>query len=417
MAPDPAAMKRRRWWIAGATIGGMLLVFVTVFFLWLFSTADLDAVDARARSLGLPANFDEAKLPLSPPEDVAKWDAVVAALAKCPRWKPNDRTEWYGPSVGEPIPDGALKHLVAQKAQLKTLFSAVDDLPETGVWLRDGAGFDQSHQGLSHYFLIQVLAQALVLPGTEAEMAERLLRPACIAPSCYPSHHGFQHRISMMRMAISPLFSVEFTGSERALLVRESDKLMSCLAAWPWYRSEYLRQRAWLSALGLNGDSLCQTLSMKRYPGDWLIATMDLRIHRSMYLEKIQDISMDIRVRPMIDTYIRAIASCDSRGPLKYSRLRDIALWDSIVFAIHKQLVLQMKLAVLHSELTGEPWPVDPFDAKGGSVRQLIKDGQLIGVYSIGINQIDDHGDQNLDKVLKLRPRPAPVDAKPPGGR
>ncbi len=130
MAPDPAGMKHRRWWIAGATIGGMLLLFVTVFFCWLFSTADLDAVDARARSLGLPSNFDEAKLPLSPPEDLAKWDAVVAALAKCPRWKAADGSTWKGPRIGEPIPDGVREHLTAQKAELAVLFSAVDALPE-----------------------------------------------------------------------------------------------------------------------------------------------------------------------------------------------------------------------------------------------------------------------------------------------
>lgn len=422
MAPDPAAMKRRRWWIAGATIGGMLLLFVTVFFCWLFSTADLDAVDARARCLGLPANFDEANLPLSPPEDLAKWDAVVAALAKCPRWDPFNIPGWKGPRVGEPIPDGVRTHLAAKKVELEILISAVEALPEGGVWLRDRVGVNTKQYEIRPAIeVIGVLCDALLLHGTELEAGERLLRAARVVPSGNPGAEEYYIRNYLVSQVIHALLWVGFKGEERERIVSDCEKLRIFLQGRLWCQSEYLCQRAYQSELGLNGEAFCRFLAQPSYvaykgsPSEWAIASVDLRFHRAIFLEEIQDLSVEFSRKPLLGIYMRNENRSESQSVMRYSRLNE--LWPTISVATISQLSLHFRLAVLHSELTGEPWPVDPFDAKGGPVRQLVKDGQLIGVYSIGENQIDDHGDQNLDIVLKLRPRPAPVDVKPPGGR
>jgi hypothetical protein len=184
----------------------------------------------------------------------------------------------------------------------------------------------------------------------------------------------------------------------------------------PWCQHNYLCTRTYFGEIGLNGNQvLAQSRFSAHYPGDWLIATVDLRLHRSMFLAKLQDISMEIASGSLLDIHNRKHDIENSMSMMRYSSLR--ALWPSFSDIIAYQMKMQVNLAVLHAELTGEPWPVDPFDAKGGPVRQLIQDGQCIGVYSIGKNQIDDHGDKQKDIVVKLRPRPATVDAKPSGGR
>ena len=61
-----------------------------------------------------------------------------------------------------------------------------------------------------------------------------------------------------------------------------------------------------------------------------------------------------------------------------------------------------MNLQLLMAELRREPWPIDLFDPTRQPLRKLLRDGKVIGAYSIGENQVDDGGDQKKDLSFLL---------------
>lgn len=159
------------------------------------------------------SEFRRGETALSPPEDLAKWDAVVAALAKCPRWDPFNIPGWKGPRVGEPIPDGVRTHLAAKKAELEILISAVDALPEAGVWLRDRVGLNTKQYEIRPAIeVIGVLCDALVLHRTELEAGERLLRAARVVPGGNPGAVEYYTRNILVSQVIHALLWVGFKG-------------------------------------------------------------------------------------------------------------------------------------------------------------------------------------------------------------
>jgi hypothetical protein len=65
-------------------------------------------------------------------------------------------------------------------------------------------------------------------------------------------------------------------------------------------------------------------------------------------------------------------------------------------------LLSRLHLQLLLAEIRGEPWPIDLFDPAGQPLRRLTRDGQMIGAYSVGADQIDDGGDPKKDRQFLL---------------
>jgi hypothetical protein len=79
---------------------------------------------------------------------------------------------------------------------------------------------------------------------------------------------------------------------------------------------------------------------------------------------------------------------------------------------------LTMKVSLfarlLNAEMNKKPWPKDPFDPLGASVRPLEKHGMIIGAYSFGLDGVDGKGSsRSEDDVFLLfgpwdAPKPVP---------
>lgn len=65
-------------------------------------------------------------------------------------------------------------------------------------------------------------------------------------------------------------------------------------------------------------------------------------------------------------------------------------------------ITARLELRLLIAELRKVPWPLDPFDPTNQPLRQLKRDGVVIGAYSLGSNQQDDGGHRKQDKPFLL---------------
>jgi hypothetical protein len=60
--------------------------------------------------------------------------------------------------------------------------------------------------------------------------------------------------------------------------------------------------------------------------------------------------------------------------------------------------------------LRGQPWPIDPYDPSGKPLRPFLRDGKLMGAYSVYADGVDDGGNKGKDRYFPLYgPLEAPV--------
>jgi hypothetical protein len=64
----------------------------------------------------------------------------------------------------------------------------------------------------------------------------------------------------------------------------------------------------------------------------------------------------------------------------------------------------QMHGKLLLAHLRGEPLPPDPFLTTGTTMQPIMRNGVLIGAYSVGQDGRDDGGDQRTDLCFDLGP-------------
>jgi hypothetical protein len=80
----------------------------------------------------------------------------------------------------------------------------------------------------------------------------------------------------------------------------------------------------------------------------------------------------------------------------------------SLFFTMTVQCELRLRL--MAAELRGQPWPVDPYDPSGKPLRPFLRDGKLMGAYSVYEDGVDDGGAKRKDRYFPLYgPLEAPV--------
>lgn len=67
--------------------------------------------------------------------------------------------------------------------------------------------------------------------------------------------------------------------------------------------------------------------------------------------------------------------------------------------------VSALHFRLLAAELTGRPWPEDPFAPPGTALHRVERDGALLGAWSVGEDGVDDGGDRSRDCCLSLAGR------------
>jgi hypothetical protein len=82
----------------------------------------------------------------------------------------------------------------------------------------------------------------------------------------------------------------------------------------------------------------------------------------------------------------------------------------SIPMILESTVQCQVCLRLMAAELRGQPWPIDPYDPSGKPLRPFLRDGKLMGAYSVDKDGVDNGGIKGKDRYFQLYgPLEAPV--------
>lgn len=417
------------WWLAIIALGLVGAATLTLA-LWIRTSGDLDAEVARAKRLGVPTTWEELGLPTAVPEDQrrmtrfqaialrakfdgpkgtimepsspflppgeellawhsgvdAELDELINELAGEPCWSIDPAAVRY--ALGRSDARGVMQAITpggwdprydaANVLAFRSASGRDDPAHLSGLFLRLArsqpiaglSGILSSNQ-IAVKWIKHVLRHRLALDAAEtahaaSDLADRLDRAMLLA-------------VRVEAVTAATIFRLPADDLMRAWNIRLPSAMIHDLPRQIFYRSgrkpivaRYVDAADWVAKHGLPGSQIEITAACPApETAEWS------NMHRTLLSLTMEGSS----------------CSCHSHGP------RQTWLHTSLVGNLRNTLQLRL----LAADLVGGPWPQDPQDPAGRSLRTIVRDGVIIGGYSLGSDGIDNGGDQKLDWCWALR--------------
>lgn len=429
---DDDAQPRRRlglWgWILIVTGAVGLAAVIGAF--WLRTTSDLDAQHRRAVDLGLPMTWAGLGLDRAEGPDVrivaeiaslagraqhfdeqigaALWDPFAPVPSTCSAWQ-------LAGGSGEDEAIDALLDRLSDNPQpamnTATITAAIRRNDITGLCSPHGELHDPRKEALNLYKYR--VAAGVDDPGLLARRLERLAAaqsaPTISAQTASLVIAGIWCNQVLRRTGEIP--PAVAAASARAIADRLDAAMPLVIASQPLIHDQLLR---------LAPAVLFQALQ-QRVPEimDYPVA-MDFffRLGRGPVQERLVFTADWCRRHGLPRSHDDIIAASPLLPPLKITSAPREVLGNQIAWGycprcpgrvdvmhslLSQHLRVTTQLRLVAAELLGEAWPIDPCDPKGGRMREIRRDGRMIGAYSLGGNAIDDGGDIRADWCWPLR--------------
>jgi hypothetical protein len=433
---DEAAQPRRRlgWWgwiLIGTGIVGLVVV-ITAF--WLRTTSDLDRQRRRAADLGLPMTWAALGMAGSPGDD----NRIIAeAVHVAARGRAFDGPSGYAMSDPfAPVPPEASSWQLAGGSGIDVELDALIDRlsGDAGLWLdipaieaaiarRDAQALAAALVGQSDGRLeIWQLLRDRVMAGVDDPvlLAGRLERLA-----------GSQTSLSLFAQSVS--LYIAHTWAAQALRRREQlDPAFVAASA----RAIVGRLDATLPAIVASQPQIQDALL--RLPPEPLFRALNMRLPEVMTYPFAMDFFHRIGRGRIVERRVTAADWCRRHGlPRSHDDIlaaapvlpreipdllpgllgvtidwggcqRCVGMVDALhgLFALHLRITTQLRL--IAADAVGEAWPTDPCDPRGSPLREIRRNGRMIGAYSLGANGMDDGGDLRADWCWPLREQLGP---------
>lgn len=382
---------------------------------WWFNEGDLDAVRAQAHQDGRAVTWAEMKLVTA---DEARLVCFQRILVLSKQLKTYQDGQIGKPAAAQfkaftPVPEEMRAHHAAlDPAKLVELLALIDQLGDQPLVLRREMTFATLVPELSDVRgLIRLLSERAAL-GDTAEAARQCRRALGICRSVH-AQTLIQHLVRLsiteiaLGMVVSRLHELKDADPELAEdVLATTQGLPDALV--PALQGEFLcsldacRKRGFYDSFGASGS--------------WYMP-LTVRVGRSEVL--------DSQLEAM-----RELARHDLRGDLAWADANDAALQKAKGLLPRPGLILRGMLSPVYgmiiemggrtalrgrlvaAELRGQPWPVDSFDPSGATLRPFVRDGVLVGAYTVARDGVDDGGDAKKDRYFPLYgPREAPKKA------
>jgi hypothetical protein len=410
-----APPRRRLGCIGWLLVAGcLLLVAVAILLLWRRSTGDLDAEAARARALGVAMAGD---LPPEEPPGLRSWLAELERVT-------GRATRYEGPHLdthGDPW-QAAPPELLAWTSGVDADVDALlDRAPQGRLRLPTGATSSarNDYAGYGVYEAKDLLLQRLFRTDAPRPDLDRLQLLSGVPHgfmglwSWYKAEDAWLYAALRHRERLDPATTA---ASARSLATAMHERVGSAIASQPAIWDDLLRQPV---------EPLLRDLNI-RLPS---LMVMDLdsglllipRAGRRRILARSVDAAAWVRTHGTPATF----ADIAAMSP-RLDRLRPSNAWHELYSSIldegfcahcrgyrtsacHAQAEAALRiithLRVFAADLDGSPWPPDPGDPSGAPLRPIVRDGVVIGAYSVGVDGVDDGGDRRTDLCLPLRAR------------
>ena len=412
--------RSRAWWHLLWLLIGLVGLGLIVGVWWYYSTGDLAALRKAAKQHGLPTTVEEWNRPVSPASEQAQIERL-GVLSKLLKEYDSEQTLKKIPGDPKrdrlrpflPIPSAARDfHAALDQAVVVEALALLDQLPAERIVRYNGDHRQRPKDTIGPYRqTIRWLSERILLADEEQAVVEvrRLLRLLLT----------FDVASDIDSWVMSSLISI-FAPSMAARLPAlqpHRAEIDATLARIETRMPEDVRQGlvgGFIEELRLITDpeyARWMTVDILGIgdPPPWYdpyVNPVRIRAGRAVALERFIKRDQQLQRHGLSHGYVAAL----SQDQQVNEALREWHLSEWLPKRVgtlhammdHVAIVAHLHIRLLRSQLNGEPWPVDPFDSAGLPVREFKRDGQVIGAYSFGDNQIDDGGDRRKDRLFLL---------------
>ncbi len=420
MNEKPPAKWLTGWKALGLSVLGMVLISVALFSWYYYSTADLVRVRAEAKALGIPTTWAETGIVVSSPEVIQIYNRIGALSASLMDYDSlvvtgkikAGKSERLKPYL--PIPQAAFDHHAKLNAeQMEDLLTSLDRLPHHPLVLRSDRTNNTNLLEIGWQRSLTRLLGERVLLAPRNRLVEENRRLLHLSELYDP------RALIDLLVYLSVLEAALNSSAGRFAELKTDDPGLADL-------------------LDRLADQLDQSL-IQTFIGEFIIG-----YHSVTHIEELKRGmgAGDLWSKTAIGPVVRA-----GREPLLRAQMEWIAMLKKhptlsqlVVFAknqerdnqllsawIPSDMLLKMlanvmpiilhgaarcraRLYLMAAELRGQPWPVDPYDPSGKPLRPFLRDGKLMGAYSVSEDGVDNGGDKRKDRYFPLYgPLEAPV--------
>jgi hypothetical protein len=425
MSEQPPVKWLTRWKALGLSVLAFVLISVALFSWYYYSTADLVRVRAEAKALGIPTTWPETGIVVSSPEVIEIYKRIGALSASLKDYDSLARTGKIKTGKADllkpyqPIPQTAFDHHASLDPVIVAEYlDLVDHLPREAVVLlgERTVSTNYDHIGGARQ-IVRYQGERILLAAPEqvAREVDRALHYA----GCMDAHSWIELLVTVSCINITMGKSAQRLTdlkSRTSELADRLDRLANAMG--PMQVNAFIGEFLIMNEAAENGnlyaslrgqDSLT-TLSLWQQISFGLVA----RAGRESFLRhQIEWIKIVQRSPSPTDLILSA-----RRMDIEEDALRTWVPNEALIKKVLSSMSLfftmtvqcQLRLRLMAAELRGQPWPIDPYDPSGKPLRPFLRDGKLMGAYSVYADGVDDGGAKRKDRYFPLYgPLEAPV--------
>ena len=408
----PRRSRLRGWWGIGASVLAMLVITLVLAWWWYVSTGDLDAVHADAKALGIPTTWAEARLVMPPADELALYEHVGKLSESLKDY--DSGVMLLGKAASKelrlqpflPIPPAALDHHAKLNAeQVADLLVSLDRLPHHPLILRNERpnGTKLPEIGWQRG-LTRLLGERVLLAPRDRLVAEnrRLLHLSELHDP--RALIDLLVHLSMLEMALNSC------AGRFAELKTDDPELPDLLDRLADHLDESLIQTTTGEFIICNHnvthvDDLKGSIGPDSPWSETMIGPV-VRASRESILRALID-WVEMSRKHLTPSQLVVFAKNLEHDIQLLSTWRPsdwlLRMFAPVVSIILKQTAnCQARLRFMAAELRGQPWPIDPFDPTGKTLRHFERDGLLLGGYTVHEDGVDNGGDKRKDRYFPL---------------
>jgi hypothetical protein len=426
MSEQPPVKWLTRWKALGLSVLAFVLISVALFSWYYYSTADLVRVRAEAKALGIPTTWAETGVVVSSPEVIKRFKRIGELSRKL---KDYDIMVSIGKvKTGDaqrlkpylPIPQAARDYHASLDPQIVAEFlTLIDSLPRDPVVLIGERNLTTSypHFGWSRNVL-RYQGERILLASADQLVHEVDRALHYVETQDVQSWMEFIMKASDIAVALENTAG-RFTELKTRLpkLADRLDRLADAMSTMlvPAFIGDFLVTNTWFDVGGqfylgmmVGGGAMPSS--------DWQYRFFGLmsRTGRATYLRHEIEWIQLVQQHPSPTSLIISAKRIKAEALTLREWMPDEALTKILIPAtpiiFDYSVRCQVQLRLLAAELRDQPWPVDPYDPSGKPLRPFLRDGKLMGAYSVYTDGVDNGGARVNDRYFPLYgPLEAPV--------
>ena len=425
MNEKPPAKWLTGWKALGLSVLAFALISVALFSWYYYSTADLVRVRAEAKALGIPTTWAETGIVVSSPEVIEIYKRIGALSASLKDYDSLAQLGKVGTGKADrlkpylPIPQAAIDHHASLDPVIVAEYlDLMDRLPREPVVLTGERNLSMRYPQIGWARQIVRYQGERILLATPDQVTREVDR----ALHYLESQEARSWLELLVNLSVDEITLGQIAGrfaelkSRMPELADRLDRLANAMG--PMQVNAFIGEFIIMNEAAENGTLYASLIGPGSLttPSIWKRISFGpmVRAGRESFLRHGIDRVQLVQRRPSLNELIVSAKRMEIeedalRTWVPNEALTKMAL-SSIPMILEMTVRYQIRLRLMAAELRGQPWPIDPYDPSGKPLRPFLRDGKLMGAYSVDKDGVDDGGAKGKDRYFQLYgPLEAPV--------